>query len=211
VSQPPDDTSPAASAPDDDTLPSPTPSRAAGLGGPMKLRMRRILTIAGALVVLVIVVIVLFLTLGGGDGTKETASPLEVRQLVATFDCSSTNPGTPSDVKVTAGQEVVRLGRGGCAVVGPVIDKIDRATKVSSAKTDSGCTVTFESTSKYGEIVDKASVVTNGFARALVGGGYVLDLRARLYPPAKAEKLNVVFSATDQLACDKVAQSLART
>jgi hypothetical protein len=173
--------------------------------------MRRLLAILIAVVVLAIVVVILVFTLGGGDGTKQTANPLEVRQLVATFDCTSSNPGTPSDVKVTAGQSVVRLGRGGCAVVGPVIDKVDRATKVESAKTDAGCTVTFESTSKYGEIVDKASVVNNGYARALVAGGYVLDLRARLYSPAKAEKLSVTFSATDQLACDKVAAALKRT
>ena len=64
-----------------------------------------------------------------------------------------------------------------------------------SAKAGSGCTVTFESTAKYGAIVDKASVVNNGYARALVGGGYILDLRALLYPPTKSAKLNVVFNA----------------
>ncbi len=209
MSQPPDDT-PAPST-SRDNLPVLAPSRAGAPGGGLKLRMRRLVMIGVAVLVVVIVAIILVLTLGGGDGTKQTASPLEVRQLVATFDCTSTNPGTPSDVKVTAGQEVVKLGRGGCAVVGPVIDRIDRASKVTSAKNDAGCTVTFESTSKYGEIVDKASVVNNGYARALVAGGYVLDLRARLYPPAAPAKLSVVFSATDQLACDKVAEALART
>ena len=43
-------------------------------------------------------------------------------------------PGTPSSVKVTAGQEVVQLGRGGCAVVGKPIASVDRATKVVHAK-----------------------------------------------------------------------------
>lgn len=179
--------------------------------GPVRRGARKVLLIAAAVVVLAIVIGTLVLTLGRGDGTKPTANPLEVRQLVATFACTSNNPGAPSALKVTAGQEVVRLGRGGCAVVGPVIDKVERATKVTSAKTSSGCTVTFESTSKYGGIVDKASVVNNGFARALVGGGYVLDLRARLYPPDKPVKLSVTFSANDQPACDKVANALRRT
>ena len=84
-------------------------------------------------------------------------------------------------------------------------------TKVVTAKAGSGCTVTFQSSSKYGAIVDKASVVNNGYARALVGGGYVLELRALLYPPGKSAKLNVVFSANDQGACDKVANALRKT
>ena len=172
---------------------------------------RRLAIIAGAVVVVVIAVVILVLAVSGGDGTKQTANPLEVRQLVATFQCTSSNPGAPSSLKVTAGQEVVQLGRGGCAVVGPVIDKVDRATKVVTGKAGSGCTVTFQSTAKYGEIVDKASVVNNGYARALVGGGYVLELRALLYPPAKSAKLNVVFSANDQGACDKVANALRKT
>ncbi len=228
MSEPPEDLS-AGSA----QRPLPPPTRAAGTGGsssegsgsgtaetaaPLapaassrsKRGGRKILVIAGAVVVLAIVIGILVLTLGGGDGTKQIANPLEVRQLVATFDCTSSNPSVPSAVKVTAGQEVVRLGRGGCAVVGPVIDRVDRATKVSSANTSSGCTVTFQSTSKYGEIVDKASVVNNGYARALVGGGYVLDLRATLYAPAKAAKLSVVFNATDQSTCTKVANALRR-
>lgn len=180
---------------------------------PLKLRRgnRRLALIAGAVVVVIIAVVVLVLAVSGGDGTKQTANPLEVRQLVATFQCTSSNPGAPSSLRVTAGQEVVQLGRGGCAVVGPVIDSVDRATKVVTSKAGSGCIVTFESTSKYGAIVDKASVVNNGYARALVGGGYVLELRALLYPPAKSAKLNVVFSANDQGACDKVANALRKT
>ena len=172
---------------------------------------RRLAYIGGGLVVLIIAIVVIVLAVGGGDGTKQMANPLEVRQLVATFQCTPTNPETPSSIKVTAGQEVVQLGRGGCAVVGPIIDKVDRATKVVSKSAGSGCTVTIQSTSKYGAIVDKASVVNNGFARALVGGGYVLDLRAELYAPAKSAKLNVVFQANDQGACDKVAVALRRT
>lgn len=183
-------------------------------GGPRKTgaeRRRRFLAIVVGVVVLAIAIGIAVLVLGGGDGTKATANPLEVRQLVATFNCTSNDPNVPSAVKVTAGQEVVKLGRGGCAVVGPVLGTVDRATKVSTADADNGCTVTFESTSKYGEIVDKASVVNNGYARALVGGGYVLDLRARLYAPSKSSKLSVVFSATDQLACDKVNTALRKT
>jgi hypothetical protein len=172
---------------------------------------RRLVTIVGAVVVLVIVIIIAVVALGGGDGTKATANPLEIRQLVATFDCTASNPGAPSSIKVTAGQEVVRTGHGGCAVVGPVLAKVDRASKVASADVSGGCTVTFTSTAKYGEIVDKASVVNNGYARALVAGGYVLDLRARLYAPAKSAKLTVVFNATDQAACEKVSAALAKT
>ena len=64
---------------------------------------------------------------------------------------------------------------------------------------------------RYGGIVDKASVVNNGYARALVAGGYVLDLRARLYPPTKDAKLTVVFSASNQQACTKVVNALKKT
>ena len=198
------------------TTPAATPTESASTtpvarGGGAAARRRRLLTIVAAVVVLAIVIGIAVITLGGGDGTKATANPLEVRQLVATFDCTSSDPGTPSSVRVTAGQEVVRTGHGGCAVVGPVLGKVDRATKVSTAAVTGGCTVTFQSTSKYGEIVDKASVVNNGYARALVGGGYLLDLRARLYPPDKPAKLNVVFNATDQTACDKVNSALRKT
>ncbi len=198
-------------------LPAPTRAEAAAAEStatavPAKRSVRRgarkVLFIAGGVVALVIVIFILVLTLGGGDGTKQMANPLEVRQLVATFDCTANNPGAPSAIRVTAGQEVVQLGRGGCAVVGPVIDKVDRAKKVKSAGTDSGCTVTIESTAKYGGIVDKASVVNNGYARALVAGGYILDLRARLYAPTKDSALSVVFSATNQSACTKVAAAL---
>ena len=142
----------------------------------------------------------------GGDGTKATANPLEVRQLVATFQCTSSNPGAPSAVKVTAGQEVVQLGQRRLRGRRQGDRQRRAATKVTEAKAGSDCTVTFQSTSKYGAIVDKASVANNGYARALVGGGYILDLRALLYPPAKSAKLNVVFTATNQGACDKVAQ-----
>lgn len=190
------------------TSPEPSTSPATPRSSGFRRGGRRLLFIGGGILALVIVIVILVLALGGGDGTKQTANPLEVRQLVATFDCTANNPGTPSAIKVTAGQEVVQLGRGGCAVVGPVIGKIDRATKVSSKGTDSGCTVTFESTAKYGGIVDRASVVNNGYARALVGGGYILDLRARLYAPTKDAKLSVVFNATNQQACTKVAAAL---
>ena len=54
-------------------------------------------------------------------------------------------------------------------------------------------------------------MANNGNARALVGGGYVLDLRALLYPPGKSAKLNVVFQANNQGACDTVANALRRT
>lgn len=173
---------------------------------------RRLAFIGGGVVVVILAIVILVLVVSGGDGTKPMANPLEVRQLVATFQC---NPGSPSSVKVTAGQEIVQLGRGGCAVVGPVLDngtaKVDRATKIISKSSGSDCTVTIESTAKYGAIVDKASVATDGNARALVGGGYVLDLRALLYPPGKSAKLNVIFQASNQPACDKVANALRRT
>ncbi len=172
--------------------------------------MRKVAWVGGAAVVLAIVIVILIFTIGKGDGTKPMANPLEVRELVARFDCTSSNPGTPSNVKVTAGQEVVKLGSGGCAVVGPAIAKVDRATKVEAKNNDNGCTVTVQSTAKYGGIVDRASVVSNGFARALVGGGYVLDLRARLYPPAKDEKLSIIFESDSQAACTTVANKLRR-
>ena len=193
----------AEAATSESTLPAATPR-----GSSVKQGARKVLFIAGGVVVLAIVIFILVLTLGGGDGTKQMANPLEVRQLVATFDCTANNPGAPSAIRVTAGQEVVQLGRGGCAVVGPVIDKVDRAKKVKSAGTDNGCTVTIESSAKYGGIVDKASVVNNGYARALVAGGYILDLRARLYAPTKDSSLSVTFSATNQSACTKVADAL---
>jgi hypothetical protein len=223
VSEPPEDLSTGRSESD---LPAPTrapggsggttpietasPAAATRPAGGVRAGARKLLFIVGGVVVLAIIIGILVLTLGGGDGTKETGTPLEVRQLIATFDCTSTNPGTPSDVKVTAGQEVVRGGRGGCAVVGPLIATVNRYTKITSAKNDAGCTVTFQSSAKYGEIVDRASVAKNGYARALVAGGYVLDLRARLYPPAKSDKLSVVFSASDQTACDKVVSALQK-
>ncbi len=113
-------------------------------GRPGPKRNRRFLILGGLAVVVVIAVAIVIFIATKGDGTKATANPLEVRQLVATFNCTSNNPGAPSDVKVTAGQEVVRVGRGGCAVVGPVIAKVDRATKVESKNTDGGCTMTFD-------------------------------------------------------------------
>ena len=198
-------------------LPAPTRAEASisestapapSAGGSVRRGARKVLFIAGGIVALAIVIFILVLTLGGGDGTKQMANPLEVRQLVATFDCTANNPGAPSAIRVTAGQEVVQLGRGGCAVVGPVIDKVDRAKKVKSAGNANGCTVTIESSAKYGGIVDKASVVNNGYARALVAGGYILDLRARLYAPTTDSALSVVFSATNQAACTKVADAL---
>lgn len=208
----------------------PAPTRAPGDTGPQRAAgataqqrapvrrgrgNRRLAFIAGAVVVVIIAVVILVLALGGGDGTKPMANPIEVRQLVATFQCTPSNPGTPSGLRVTAGQEVVLTGRGDCAVVGPIQSngtaKVDRATKVVSGKSGSNCTVTIQSTAKYGAIVDKASVADNGFARALVGGGYVLELRALLSTPAKSAKLNVVFQSNDQGACDKVANALRRT
>ena len=100
------------------------PERASGGTAPAACRRRlaaatgALAFIAGGVVVVIIAIVILVLALGGGDGTKQTANPLEVRQLVATFHCTPNNPGTPSAIKVTAGQEVVQLGRGGCAVVG---------------------------------------------------------------------------------------------
>ncbi|HEX4018390.1 MAG TPA: hypothetical protein VHX15_16760 [Frankiaceae bacterium] len=172
---------------------------------------RRLALIAGALVAVIIVIVILVIAVSGGDGTKQMANPLEVRQLVATFQCTPKNPGAPSSLKVTAGQEVVQLGRGGCAVVGKQLASINRATKIISAKSGSNCTVTIQSSSKYGAMIDDASVATDGNARALVGGGYVLDLRALLYPPAKPQKLNVVFQSNSQGACDQVANALRKT
>jgi hypothetical protein len=186
------------------TQPAPTP-RGSRRGN------RRLAILIGAVAAAIVVVVILVLAVGGGDGTKQMAGPLEVRQLVATFQCTPKNPGAPTSLHVTAGQEVVQLGRGGCAVVGKPLASIDRATKVVSAKAGSGCTVTIQSTAKYGAIIDAASVATDGNARALVGGGYVLDLRALLYPPAKATKLNVVFQSNNQGACDTVANALRRT
>ena len=186
------------------TAPARTPPRR-GRGN------RRLAFIAGAVAVVIIAIVVLVIAVGGGDGTKQMANPLEVRLLIATFQCTPKNPGAPSSLHVTAGQEVVQLGRGGCAVVGKSLASVNRATKVTSAKAGSGCTVTIQSTAKYAAIIDDASVATDGNARALVGGGYVLDLRALLYPPAKSAKLNVVFQSSNQGACDTVANALRRT
>jgi hypothetical protein len=195
------ETAPALTKGDTATQPAPAPRK-------RPRGNRRLAIIAGAVVVVVIAVVILVLAVSGGDGTKQMANPLEVRQLVATYQCT---PGSSSSVKVTAGQEIVQLGRGGCAVVGKQLAKVDRATKVVSKSSGSGCTVTIESTAKYSAIVDKASVATDGNARALVGGGYILDLRALLYPPAKSAKLNVVFQASNQAACDQVANALRKT
>lgn len=204
----------------------PPPSRAADAGpgrpagggtaparGPVRRGRgnRRLAFIAGGVVVVILAIVVAVLALGGGDGTKQMANPLEVRLLIATFQCTPKNPGAPSSLHVTAGQEVVQLGRGGCAVVGKSLASVNRATKITSAKAGSGCSVTIQSTSKYAAIIDGASVATDGNARALVGGGYVLDLRALLYPPAKSAKLNVVFQSNNQGACDTVANALRRT
>jgi hypothetical protein len=164
-----------------------------------------------AVVVLVLagigVGLVLFLT--RGDGTKATANPLEVRRLVATFGCTPANPTTPENLRLTPGQEVVRVPYVGCAVVGEVVGRVDRLEKVET-KTGTPCTVTLSAPEEYGRAVDAAANVSDGQARVLVAGGQVLDVRAvLLYPGRPSGPLSVVFRSPDPADCTTVATALA--
>jgi hypothetical protein len=159
-------------------------------------------------VVLVAAGVVVVVLLNRGDGTSRTATPLEVRRLVAVFPCTPDRPGTPENLRLTAGQEVVKVPRAGCAVVGTVLATVDRASKVA-AKAGNPCTVTIDAPTQYGAAVDAASDVADGQVRALVAGGWLLDVRAVIsYPGRPSGPLHVVFSATDQAACDQVAAAL---
>jgi hypothetical protein len=177
---------------------------------PRAARLRRVLLVVVALVVLVGIGIGVVLFLSRGDGTKRTANPLEVRRLIATFACTPDNPSTPEKLRLTAGQEVVKVPRAGCAVVGDVVGTVDRLDKIDT-KTGSGdCTVTIDAPAVYGGAVDAASNVTDGQARALVAGGYLLDVRAVIdYPGRAAQPLHVVFTAPDVAACTAVSNALA--
>jgi hypothetical protein len=171
---------------------------------------RRILLALIAVVVLVAVAVGAFLFFTRGDGTKRTATPLEVRRLVATFPCTPDRPGTPEDLRLTAGQEVVRIPRAGCAVVGEVVGSVDRLEKVENSRGTPECTVTVDAPAEYGRIVDAASNVSDGQTRALVAGGWLLDVRAVIdYPGRPSDPLHVVFTAPDIAACDAVAGALA--
>jgi hypothetical protein len=161
-------------------------------------------------VVLAAVVVGVVLFLNRGDGTKRTANPIEVRRLVATFACTPDNPTTPENLRLTAGQEVVKVPRAGCAVVGEVVGRVDRLQKVESKTSGGTCTVTLSAPAEYGRIVDQASSVSDGQARALVAGGWLLDVRAVIdYPGRPSDPLNVTFSAPDPAACTAVSDALA--
>lgn len=190
---------PAASA-KDPTPPEPAP----------RSRLRRVLIPVVVLVVLVAIGVGVVLFLHRGDGTKRTANPLEVRRLVATFACTPDNPSTPENLRLTAGQEVVKVPRAGCAVVGEVVGRVDRLSKVENKTGNGDCTVTLEAPSEYGRTVDAASNVSDGQARALVAGGYLLDVRAVIdYPGRTSAPLHVEFSAPDPAACTAVSTALA--
>lgn len=168
------------------------------------------LLVVVALVVLVAVVVGVVLFLSRGDGTKRTANPLEIRRLVATFDCTPQNPTTPENLRLTAGQEVVKVPRAGCAVVGQVVGSVDRLTKVDTKTGKGDCTVTLDAPREYGRVVDAASDVSDGQVRALVAGGWLLDVRAVIeYPGRPSDALHVVFTAPDPAACTAVSSALA--
>jgi hypothetical protein len=172
-------------------------------------RVRRVLLVVLAVAVLLAVGIAVVLFLSRGDGTRPTTSPLEVRRLVATFACTPDNPTTPENLRLTAGQEVVKVPRAGCAVVGEVVGSVDRLTKVDSDSGSGDCTVTLEAPAEYGRTVDAAANVSDGQVRALVAGGYLLDVRAVIdYPGRPSDPLHVVFSAPDPAACAAVTGAL---
>jgi hypothetical protein len=163
-----------------------------------------------ALVVLGGIGIGLVLLLSGGDGTKRVANPLEIRRLVATFACTPDQPGTPENLRLTAGQEVVRIPHAGCAVVGEVVGQVDRLDKVDNKSGNGDCTVTIDAPAEYGRIVDAASNVADGQTRALVAGGWLLDVRAVIdYPGRPSSPLHIVFTAPDPAACTAVSTALA--
>src|SRR3954463_15630736 len=166
-------------------------------------RGRRILFGLIAVVVLAAIGAGAFLFLSRGDGTKRTATPLEVRRLIATFPCTADQPGTPENLQLTAGQEVVRVPRVGCAVVGEVVGRVDRLQKVKNSSGSPDCTVALDAPTEYGRAVDAASNVSDGQTRALVAGGWLLDVRAVLdYPGRPSDPLHVPFSAPDPGACN---------
>ncbi|HSP38394.1 MAG TPA: hypothetical protein VLR26_11635 [Frankiaceae bacterium] len=173
-------------------------------------RLRNVLLVVLGLVVLGAIGVGLVLFLGRGDGTKQAANPLEVRRLVATFACTPDRPGTPENLRLTAGQEVVKVPNAGCAVVGEVVGRVDRLGKVKSATGKGTCTVTVDAPVEYGRIVDAAANVSDGQARALVAGGWLLDVRAVIdYPGRPSSPLHVVFAAPDPAACTQVSAALA--
>jgi hypothetical protein len=172
--------------------------------------LRKVLTAVIAVVVLIAIGIGVVLFLSRGDGTKATANPLEVRRLVATFACTPANPTTPENLRLTAGQEVVKVPRAGCAVVGEVVGRVDRLEKIETSTKDGTCTVTLSAPVEYGRAVDVASNVSDGQARALVAGGWLLDVRAVIdYPGRPSSALAVTFSSPDPAACTDVTSALA--
>jgi hypothetical protein len=179
---------------------------------PGRRRIRTVLLVLVAVLVLAAIGIGALLLLSRDDGTRRTAHPLEVRRLVATFPCTPEQPGTPENLRLTAGQEVVRVPRAGCAVVGEVVGSVDRLTKLTTSKGAPDCTVTLDSPKQYGQAVDAAANVSDGQVRALVAGGWLLDVRALIdYPGRPSTPLHVVFTAPDPTACDAVAAALALT
>jgi hypothetical protein len=189
---------------------APAPPEPPPAAAPARSRGRRLLITVVVLVVLIAVGIAVVLILSRGDGTKKTANPLEVRRLVATFACTPDNPATPENLRLTAGQEVVKVPRAGCAVVGEVVGRVDRLQKVQSKTGKGDCSVTLDAPTEYGQMVDAASNVSDGQARALVAGGYLLDVRAVIdYPGRASSPLHVVFSAPDPAACTAVSTALA--
>src|SRR3954447_3096604 len=183
------------------TVPPPSESRRRG---------RLLLTTVVVVLVLAAIGIVTVILLHRGDGTKRTATPLEVRRLVAIYPCTPDRPGTPENLQLTAGQEVVRVPRAGCAVVGEVVGRVDRLEKVKNSSGSPDCTVTLDAPTEYGRAVDAASNVSDGQTRALVAGGWLLDVRAVLdYPGRPSDPLHVAFSAPDPGACNAVAGALA--
>lgn len=193
--------------PPSETAPQTAPQTAPG---PRPGRARRIVIGVVALLVVAAVVVGVVLFLQRGDGTKRTANALEVRRLVATFACTPANPTTPENLRLTAGQEVVQVPWVGCAVVGEVVGRVDRLEKVESAEADGECTVTLGAPEEYGRIVDASSNVSDGQARALVAGGWLLDVRAVLdYPGRASTPLEVTFRSADRVACTQVTAALA--
>lgn len=199
--------------PSESSPPPPAAAATAAAPNPMPARpgrARRILFGLLGLVVVVAVLVGVVLFVQRGDGTKRTANALEVRRLVATFACTPANPTTPENLRLTAGQEVVQVPQVGCAVVGEVVGRVDRLEKVENTGADGGCTVTVSAPEEYGRIVDTASDVSDGQARALVAGGWLLDVRAVLnYPGRGSAPLDVTFRSADPVACTQVATALA--
>src|SRR4051794_16937212 len=198
----------AKSAPTGSAAGAPTPPPADAPA--RRSRVRRVFVTVVVLVLLAGLGIGLVLFLSRGDGTKRTANPLEVRRLVATFACTPDNPSTPENLRLTAGQEVVKVPRAGCAVVGEVVGRVDRLQKVKTKTGNGDCTVTLDAPAEYGHIVDAASNVSDGQARALVAGGYLLDASAVIdYPGRSSSPLHVVFTSPDPAACTAVSTALA--